>query len=53
MKLLEGLPPEVFHFSVIDQILYAGTNNIHNPIRHMTIPANKVCIIAIYYMYPF
>ena len=39
-KLLEGpLPPVVFHFSVTDHSLFAGTNNKPTPMTHMTIAA--------------
>ena len=46
-KLLEGpLPPVVFHFSVTDHTLFAGTNNKPTPMTHMTIAAITSCFIS-------
>ena len=46
-KLSEGpLPPIVFHFSVTDHTLFAGTNNKPAPMTHRTIAAITSCFIS-------
>ena len=46
-KLLDGpLPPIVFHFSVTDHTLFAGTNNKPAPMTHRTIAAITSCFIS-------